>query len=533
MTPQDSMLPRQGEQIDTRPMYVEEWLDSLPYVDFKKTSDLLNEATRATNEQDIKPATRMELVELYGRPYQYYIDSQIKAGAQQTLQSIKTAQQQVKILKKIAINLGLACKIAAEDELKRKTLWGQKKPPLLNYLLSLNFLSHALIFSFLEYAPTPKNVWREINFIYDFAESIKMENTSVALPESHSNHGSTSIAQAYKRIVMATLSDPHHLPYGAIWEIYEQLTNWSNLVEILPYTTQQDPACRFILKLDSDANPIPYVKFNTGRAGDTHRLVDASSLTSEVQRHMVMLEKGMKLDKSLVISPYFARMTLGHLLNVWGLPSKRGKPRKERDGTLQMACGLIPVYYFINNGKDFSPPVETQEDEVIDAGDRPGIQQNDIPAGEYQLEKWALMDQSAGGFAVIKNIRPTYNIRVGDLVTMNTRGAEQKWALGVIRWLMIREEQVYKIGVQLLGTSAKTAAIRARSGSAQDTRYQRALVIPGQDNKADTVITGKGFFMRDRELELMLDGHKYQTKTAKLMESTTGFEQFTLSTPVA
>ena len=82
-----------GEQIETRPLYIEEWLDSLPYVDIKKTSQLLFEATRATNEQkSLNSSVRLELVELYNRPYQYYIDSQIKAGAQHTLQSIETMQ---------------------------------------------------------------------------------------------------------------------------------------------------------------------------------------------------------------------------------------------------------------------------------------------------------------------------------------------------------------------------------------------------------------------------------------------------------
>jgi hypothetical protein len=89
-----------GEQIETRPMYVEEWLDSLPYADFKITSQLLYNAIKATNGQQLKPSIRLELVELYNRPYQYYIDSQIKAGAQHTLQSINTVQAQIKILKK-------------------------------------------------------------------------------------------------------------------------------------------------------------------------------------------------------------------------------------------------------------------------------------------------------------------------------------------------------------------------------------------------------------------------------------------------
>ena len=67
-----------GMRIETRPLHIEEWLDKLPYIDFQKTGTILHEAIQATNKESIKPATRLELVELYNRPYQYYLDSQIK-----------------------------------------------------------------------------------------------------------------------------------------------------------------------------------------------------------------------------------------------------------------------------------------------------------------------------------------------------------------------------------------------------------------------------------------------------------------------
>ena len=131
-----------GMQIETRPLYVEEWLDKLPYIDFQKTAGILHEAIEATNKETIKPSVRIELVELYNRPYQYYLDSQIKTGAQHTLQSISSMQSQLAVLKKIAVNLGLSCKLAVDEILKRKTLWGQTKPPLPAMLMSLNYLSH-------------------------------------------------------------------------------------------------------------------------------------------------------------------------------------------------------------------------------------------------------------------------------------------------------------------------------------------------------------------------------------------------------
>ena len=51
-----------GEQIETRPLYVEEWLDTIPYIDFKRTSKLLYETMLSTNKESIKPAVRLGLV---------------------------------------------------------------------------------------------------------------------------------------------------------------------------------------------------------------------------------------------------------------------------------------------------------------------------------------------------------------------------------------------------------------------------------------------------------------------------------------
>lgn len=512
-----------GDQIETRPLYVEEWLDSLPYIDFKKTSQLLFEATRATNEQVLKPSVRIELVELYNRPYQYYIDSQIKTGAQHTLHSIDTMQEQTQILKRIAINLGLACKISAEETLKKKTLWGQSKPPMVNLLHSLTYLSHAMIFSFLEYAPTPKNVWREINFIYDFAESLNQEHAALQTTTGKSGSITTTIAEAYSRICLAALADPHHLPYGAIWEIYEQLNTWANLVKITRFRTPDDSAGIFVIKLDSDSCPLAYGKFNIVSAGAQHRLIDASGLVRQIQTNLASLEKGSSPDKSLIISPYFARMILGHMLRVWGTPPKRVNQRQERAGTIEIACGLNAAYYMVNNEIEFIDPATVDADESVPPRD-PEV----TPIENYRVDQWSLVDQSARGFAVIKNDKPTYNIRVGDLIVIRTRSQSARWALGVIRWLMIRQGQIYKIGVQMLTTRAKPVAIRATSGNTLDTRYRRALLIPDLNDNEPSIITSKGLFIANRELDVYEGKSTSRVRAMSILESTTGFEQFLL-----
>ena len=66
-------MRKQGQQMimECRPAYVEDWLETLPYADFRKTVAVLSEAVKATNQIPMKAAQRFELVTLYHRSYEY------------------------------------------------------------------------------------------------------------------------------------------------------------------------------------------------------------------------------------------------------------------------------------------------------------------------------------------------------------------------------------------------------------------------------------------------------------------------------
>jgi hypothetical protein len=157
-----------------------------------------------------------------------------------------------------------------------------------------------------------------------------------------------------------------------------------------------------------------------------------------------------------------------------------------------------------------------------------------VPASSeyYRVEKWELVDQSAQGFAVIKNLKPVYNVKVGELVIINTKTQGKKWAIGVIRWLMIRQGEIYKIGVQILSVDTEPVAIKACNGSTQDTRYRCALLVKQGSTGDPSIITTKGIYMKNREVEVYLDNRPIRTKSIQLLESTTGFEQFAISATV-
>ena len=306
-----------GTHVETRPIYIEEWLDSLPYIDFNKTSRLLLEATELTNKESIKPEVREELVRLYYRPYQYYLDSQIKSGAQHALQAIETLQGQIGVLKQFANNLAEACRLTIEEGQNRKTIWRQKKSPLPTLLMQMNLLSHVLIFSYLEYAPVPGTIWRELNGLYAHAENTNQQFATVVPPGGDVKQDATTIANAYKRILLASMVDPYHLPFGAIWEVYIQLRGWSEHAGLKPCSRVNHAEGYYVIDLDGDSGPEAYGKFDPDAAGKSHRLIDTNSLGAIVNKLLDRLNSGKSLDEKVHLSVFYANTVLAQMATAW------------------------------------------------------------------------------------------------------------------------------------------------------------------------------------------------------------------------
>ena len=524
-------LPIRGnglnKQIEIRPAYVEEWLDALPYIDFINTSRLMHEGLSATNKIPMKPAQRMELVKLYNRPYQYYLDSQIRTGAQHTLQTIETIQNQVHGMKNIAIDMGLACRTVLNDSLNQKTLWGQDKPYLDAALMALKYLSHALIFSYLEYSPTPRNFWRELNSLYEFAESLDQHQTLFKSHADNDQNSMTTIENAYKHIALASLLDPHQLPFGSIWEIFDQLKAWTEYANLRKFETLNDTACSFVINLGTDMRPIPYYKFKLENASSKHRLLDTSMLHNIAKKHYDLLVVDKNKTSELSLSPYYTKPLLETMLKSWGMPPKRSYPRAANTGKYNVACGISSVYFHVNNKEEFiMVPTHQQHDDIVsnidDVSDFAHTNKT-----YYSSDEWNLVNESAGGIAISKTNKPDNAIKVGNLVCFNQDNTSNDWSIGVIRWLMVKQKTNYQAGIEKIAGNIFPAAIRAISGNQTDCEYKRAFLIGNpEENTQVSVITYNGLYDGGRKLEIFFQGNQYKITARGLIDSSVGFEQF-------
>lgn len=445
-----------------------------------------------------------------------------------TLQTIDVMGSQVSQMKQIAVSLSYSCKLAFDTALNKKTLWKQSRPPIETMLMSMNYLSHALIFSFLEYAPTPKNVWQQLNFIYSFAESMKCHKKIYSIPGPNNKNTTTTIDHTYKRIMMASLVDPHHLPFGAIWEIYEQLDNWVEYTQIHPMQSISNTSGYFVFDLNADNKAIAYAKFNQDNTNNKIRLLDSTPLENLIQKQIDLIQIGQQIDKSIVLSPFYAKALLAHMLKAWGLPPKRCFPRKAKSGKLNIVSGVRAIYYFLNDRKAFQSMItaDNEEDE-IDISENPT---ETLSGTHYTPENWRIVDEGSSGYAIIRDNKPKKAIRVGDLVGINSDEENKSWSISVVRWLMV-SKTVHKIGLQIIADTAKPITLRACSGSKADGEFRPAfLVSHNSDPDELSIIVEKGLYIADREMEMGIGNKKELITANTMLESSISYEVFNYKT---
>ncbi len=504
-------------------MHVEEWLETLPFADFERTTRLLHAAITATNQLPLKPTAREALLDLYDQPYQYYLQSQIRAGARHTLNSMENMQRQLQSMQLLATDLAQMSQHIINDTQEKKSVWGSK-PPLRATRQTIDYLSQALIFSYLQYAPAPAGIWKQLHGLYRFAESLKLLHNGIKL----ANGSTTTIAHSYCSMLLTAVVDPPHLPFGGIWEVHDQVASWLERTELQPYSGGQNAGGLFVVDLDGDQPARPYNHFDTSEANAGHRLLDARALCLNAQQARERLRRGETPD-DLKLSESYRHLLVEQMVRAWNLPPKRRFPRSPASGKLALTCGLQATHIHMNGGTDLLRQLRKPKPAGTDGLDVEGEDHavSDTPqhtGNHLALESWDLVNKSAGGCALEHQLRPAYAIRVGDLLglRLTETDAGAYWRLGIIRWLRIDAATTYRIGVQLLGADCQPVALHVHSRR----ELQRGFRI--QANGELSLLGGRGQLAANQALDIETIDGRQPVRTRQLIEELAGFEQFTM-----
>ncbi|RKZ36123.1 MAG: hypothetical protein DRQ37_04825 [Gammaproteobacteria bacterium] len=528
-------------KVEIRPVYVEEWIEALPLANPTVFVGKLGEALAALNRSPVKPATRFALLEHYLRPYQFLLELQEKHGSIQSVAAFEKQRMETDATRNVAVELAYGYKIVLAQSIGKKKLWGNDKQVTVSLQRAMLCLGLALVHSCHEYLPTPRNLWKELNELHQYATDRGTAEKGTPHAELRDEFG-LSPDHIYKRVMLCSLSDPHHLGYGEIWDVFRILGRCADKATVTAYHSVEKPAGYFVVDPRSDQRPTPYTLVASD-APDTHtKLVDMNPVLTSLKEMQATARQAADSGKTDGDSPSL----LARLIRAIELPPKRHSPRDSTEGRVHIAAGISTLHYFLgahlsDTVLDMRRPQELPGGGAGDeAGAEPSADDEDIQVGlpedqpppaavtshTYSAEYWDLVNQGPGGIGIIKHIRPNNAIRVGEIIGLQV-GSGGDWSVGVVRWLSIANAGEYQAGVQLIANGAEAVGVHASADNGGGERVRSALALPSlTGEKGSTLLAPCGIFRTDTTLTVETKVRPLEIRAGSLIESTGVYDRF-------
>lgn len=503
--------------VEIRPVYVEEWLESLAYANPPTLLDQTLQALERLNRQPLKPSLRLGLLDLYMRPYAFALDFRRTQKPARTGIALARQRDVSARLRRTALAMALGYKQALSDLRARRSRFGGTRDTRLALQRSVLFSSLGLMHAYDEYQPAPQGLWLETMALYMSAAEDGLDGQPVPskLPDGAF---SRSTADCFKCLCLTSLVDPYHLGYGELWAVYSAFGEYAEIARVEPVQEVPRPAGWFVIDPTSDGRPKPLVQV-TGMPGGHCRLLDANPVLKALhQRHR-------RADPADAVPGH----TLAAMVRAVGLPPKRHTPRESSDGRVKLAAGLSTLHYFLRGGDTDVTPSVTDAEEIV-ASDAIGITSGGSSTA-YRHQSWQVVNEGADGVGIAHDGRPDSFVGVGDLVGLQfpLRGDdEDDWSLGVIRWISVDEENRHQAGIQMLAERCSPVTVQAESGTGSMTRIPRpALALPSVGTDASsTLITPGGMFNAGDQMRVEAGTRQWLLEATAINESTGTYDRF-------
>jgi hypothetical protein len=208
--------------------------------------------------------------------------------------------------------------------------------------------------------------------------------------------------------------------------------------------------------------------------------------------------------------PHFAdshagRGVLRRLKNLWGHPTKRKFPRRKQSYRVKLCFGLEPLWRL------------TRE-----------------PESDHETSEWMVTNESPDGYALMHMSGQTSNVRVGDIVAVQTieRPGQTSFPghICIVRWALSENPEHVELGLQQLASRAIAAEL-ARPFEL-DAKHIAALILPEMPPlrlRPGLVVQTGALPADSRKLLLLIEQENLQIREVRptqLTEQTMSIEVF-------
>ncbi|MDX1486979.1 MAG: hypothetical protein R3268_02180 [Acidiferrobacterales bacterium] len=542
---------------ETDPKDARAWLASLPLADAGESARDIYQALYTLNRLALVPHTRLELMELYREPV-----STVSSVLQHQFGGLAMPlpfelRQMAEFIRQLQMEMAIGYKCAIQDLGATRISWGRKNQLVLASERAMVYLGQALLRSYQVYMPQPTGVWTEIHTLFRYAEEQEYLGQSVETSESAGDN--PTILRRYQQILLLGLCSPYQLPQNECNHVNAFLEEWADKAVIGDQLGVTDPAGHFLINLSLDAPPVPLVQHRaTARSAPELRVLNTLEVARAVHDLSKRLDDGepaKALGFSEELSDASVREMLRRMIKFWGLTPQRRFARTQTRGHLSVCTGINALHFFGSGGKPFAPPVHPPPESQAPAGKpaqvakppndprakpargpaatpRPGLPkwlaETKLPTPEsYPVDRWRLQDESARGLLLLREGEMLGQLRVGDVLGMQSGGDLGNWHVGVIRWIKSPQPRRVEMGVERLAPKVSPVALRVSPSVGRSTPYVQGLLLPAMPvlQRPAALLAPRGLYEAGRALEMVLgNGPSRMLRPIKLLERTATFD---------
>lgn len=506
---------------ETRPQKIAQFIHGLPNANPTEAAMTLLEELENMNRQAVAADVRLKALEIYRPSVVNLTEHLANQYCNAPLPLPPAARKAATVAESLWQELGYGYKLTLIDQQSKLFNLASKKSVAFIVYRAIESVSQLAMVYYQTYFSPPDSVWSDLHQLYLYAIQQLLHDIEIITDEAPNQ--SVSVELAYKRALLMPLADPQHLAPNDIKQVADYIDRFAQHAQLQGMGMLENPAGIFVVRLDTDKPPVPYVKNSDVTDAETDILLITVDLARLIHKHLQMLRMGNPPPSSgLPVhanDPRYQTM-LTYLIQHWGVSPKRVFNRSRKNDMVELGIGITAAHYFMNGQQHYMPP-PTEETEISADGDFTSI----TASRNHRPSRWQLLNISAGGMALRKLPAVEETVRVGELLSVRNE-KESRWSVGVLRWANNGAEQL-EVGAQLIAPEAKAAGARP----ADKKKFEPVLILPGVTalKQAPSIVSGNGLYSPARVLELDEGGKISRIMVTKLIERTNSFERFQFS----
>lgn len=494
--------------IETRGVYVEEWVEALPYADPLRLFRELFDRLREWNCAPLKASARLNLLELSLPAYLTMVERHTKLRALKSTSAFERYRNEADAARQVARQLAFGYKLVLLHSNERRLLGANKQIPIATQRAAL-LLAYGLLHGYHQYLPCVRNHWPELHELYVFAEQGRFhQQAGVACKDREET--AHSIETIYSRAALLSTADPLHLTFGEVWTLFAALAQGHETHHVETPGAAHRPHAADIILSREDSPPRRQAHWVKGLP-EGARYIESMPVAQALRQRQSSDQRALR-----------------RFADALEKPARRSNDRINANRRLRVTAGLASVHHFISEAAVRKNPdgadAPAEVDGTIDIEDLDP--EETLPSRHlYIADVWQLANQSRTGICLTRERRSQNLPMVDELLGLRALADDDEketaspWAVGIVRWLAIDTRKSHRMGIELLSSNARPVRL---IGAGQ--QKPAALVLAAKDKGQVRLIVPAGTYRPSETITVGFNGHDISLKPLRTVFSSEHIE---------